>query len=144
MSDAIIVCLKDLELCEKHPDYTIDMGRWHEGHGDRSDSCSVCLGGARLARIYNDPARTISMYFDYVPDKIEAMDDVRSGNLVDAVIKFYHYTNVYIGEEAISNIKDIMEEWSDKGWDKDAYDVDPKAFKRTMRKVATRFRRIGL
>ena len=51
-SDGLLACVNDLEMCEQHPAYAIDMGSWHtsnlSAHGNLK--CFVCLGGARLAR----------------------------------------------------------------------------------------------
>lgn len=45
-SEAILQALEDLETCEAHPNYKIDMGIWH-----RMDNniCTVCQAGAILA-----------------------------------------------------------------------------------------------
>ena len=71
--EAILECLKDLGLCDKHPDYRIEMRSWHRRVKNsfvKGFKCSVCLGGARPARIYNNPALN-SGHYRYFKDVME-------------------------------------------------------------------------
>ena len=54
LSELIHVGLRDLELCEKDPEYEVYMGTWHEPFDfEPTPGCYVCLAGAVMAQSLN-------------------------------------------------------------------------------------------
>ena len=97
-SEGLRACLDDLRMVERHPDYVVDMEIWHETledvEGTPYDHCSVCLGGSRLARIYDDPEFFHSwndLGHEFEPKqeaRISSMDDFRKGDIYRGI---WHY-----------------------------------------------------
>ena len=95
LSKAIGQCLEDLVMVEKHRRYGVSMRHWHTGTHNMDNGtgvCLVCLGGARLARIFDCEK------FDNAPvgltdsreaGKIQAMDYVRKGDIFSALCYFH-------------------------------------------------------
>ena len=143
-SDGILVCLEDLEMCEKHPDYYINMDTWHMANRNIK-KCAVCLGGARLARIVDDSDRTVcikDIWDDNISNyhKIEAMDSFRRGNVYLGV---YTYLNIPKNEHLIKKL--ICIETSDLcRVDIPNHILSPGLFKLELRKIAKKLKEIGL
>ena len=53
-SELLSIALEDLKLCEKDPDYKIEMNAWHNWES-RKKVCYVCLAGAFLAKSHAFP-----------------------------------------------------------------------------------------
>ena len=76
-SDGLRACIKDLEMVEKDNRYIVDMQSWHTPRMpplSPRERCEVCLGGARMARYYNNPKINRIDISDCLSFKIHAMD----------------------------------------------------------------------
>ena len=135
---AILQCLEDLEACEKHPAYKINMQAWHHPSGTSNyppekQICHVCLGGARLARMYHNPH--LQTKPEYLPDKkeqlkIEAMDYFRTGSFSSGIMHFCFSDETQpIPEPSISKLRKIRDDWM-------PYGDGPSTFKNNLRKMA--------
>ena len=90
-SALIRLALGDLQKCMADPVYKIDMRHWHMPADDESN-CSVCLAGAVLAQTFKMLPSTLIHNLHYYlsdpndSDKLAALDDFRTGDLVDGLI----------------------------------------------------------
>ena len=138
--EAILQCLEDLEMVEKNPKYEINMDTWHQPVYKSMNTCkenlaycTVCFGGARLARWVDDPTlltepeEQAAQYF-----KIAAMDDVRTASLKDAYNNFYEtgYLSYEYFYDAYPELRKII----DKHYV--YYSDNPQKFKKYVKKVA--------
>ena len=57
--DAVRACVADVDRVVQHPGYNFNMNYWHGWNTDEEETCSVCLGGARLARIIKDKKEVV-------------------------------------------------------------------------------------
>lgn len=87
------LALNDLELCEKDPDYDIDMLTWHfydydEESNREKPQCIVCMVGAILAKTCNIPIdhniADIGLSDYDNAKKFQAIDWLRSGDVSSA------------------------------------------------------------
>ena len=111
-SDGIDAIIKDLEAVEANAKYDIDMSGWHDPilkdwdgiNTERAVTgrCEVCLAGARLARLADDPDRGLtpsSMARDLgnaESDKIASLDSLRKGQLF---VFLKRYENLSVTED---------------------------------------------
>ena len=93
-SEGIRVCIKDLEMIEKDDRYEVTMEEWHMPY-ESDGKCDVCLGGARLARYYNDP-KLIASDRHFMKPKIQAMNYFRMFEW-NCGITVYLHTDVAAG-----------------------------------------------
>ena len=132
-SKAIRQCLEDLRMVEKDPRYIVNMYAWHKKHHIRSTDttrCSVCLGGARLARIIDDPDYSDVPNFGVVDFskivnetkqryRISSMDDFRCGHIAQGLHRFFRGKDFgYFREMIDPNHIIRVPEYSDdrEGW----------------------------
>ncbi len=84
-SALIRLAINDLEVIEKLPQYTIDMGYWHQAAN--GNQCAVCLAGAVMARTLKTPFREYNTPLDFkdldVQNKLAALDHFRCGRLYE-------------------------------------------------------------
>ena len=153
-SEGLRVALNDLILCEKHPDYIIEMENWHNPEPTYYEGglkCEVCLGGAVLARVTDNPAlRIYSLYSPRVTTitsrRIVAMDCFRRGNITEGVMDYLGDTE---GEDSIEGdqkkfdaLKAIEAYYKQQYWI--TYATNPDKFKKSMRFIADKLEAIGL
>jgi hypothetical protein len=99
LSGLIFVGLKDLEKAERSPRYKVDMGKWHEP-SDTGKFCSVCFAGAVMAGTLGaSPLANMEKdaFWDGIEDKLEALDDLRTGFVSDAAGCLYRIGVITIG-----------------------------------------------
>ena len=78
-SELIRLALKDLEACEKDPDYEINMNVWHKPVGDQ---CMVCLAGAVMAQTFEMPKNRNSGIYQHEHATIfYGLDELRQGKV---------------------------------------------------------------
>ena len=144
LSAAIRECVRDLEICEKHPKYEINMSHWHNNFHiirDPERKCSVCLGGSRLARIYNDP--DFDFNHSMIPAKVKSMDSVRCGNFMDAVGIFYCLTSEeLIAKPYCNQLRYLSGHWKTEHIG--GYEADPANFKKDLIEVSYKLEKMGL
>ena len=108
LSECIKVALHDLELCRKDSKYKIDFSTWHEPStihydqfGDEKPVCAVCFAGSVMAQTLN-----VELNEEYRPDmfnefdefRLMALDDIREGDLIEALrysMGMYDINNKY-------------------------------------------------
>lgn len=128
--------IEDLEKCENSPEYTIDMGVWHEPRDN--EVCAVCLAGATIAMqfdISTDITIEPGMYKG-LEAKMEALDEMRCGNVGTSL------ETLGINETTIDS---ALNDLSGEGFDTDkeygyvdicGYYFEPERFKSNMLKIA--------
>ena len=110
LSALIRVAVEDCKKAEKDPKYTVDMNLWHCLLNVGEDkSCHVCMAGAVMAMsLHSDPTHNIAPS-DFregdIGDKLDALDSVRLGNLVEAC----EVMCIDLTEETKAQIHDISE-----------------------------------
>ena len=134
---AILQCLEDLEACEKHPAYKVNMQAWHHPLGtsnypSEKQICHVCLGGARLARMYHNPS--LSTKPEYLPverdqRKIEAMDIYRRGSFYSGTMRFFDHDEITpFPKPLVKKLREIRDEWV-------SYEKNSLLFKKNLRQM---------
>ena len=80
-SALVHTALADLEWCEYHPEYEIDMTIFHTSRD--SDRCRVCLAGAVMARSLEAPLWLTWGPWDFPEDqhKLRSLDSFRGGHI---------------------------------------------------------------
>jgi hypothetical protein len=82
-SKLLTIALKDLQKVEKlKKDYRIDMWDYHQASYSSSDTCSVCLAGAVMARTLKTPkTKTVhpEVFGDHNHYALRAIDLFRMG-----------------------------------------------------------------
>lgn len=108
LSDLITVALDDMEKVRKDNKYKFDMSSWHEPDPcfhELPDSvrhindipniiCNVCMAGAVMAKTLNANHRfrvLPEMYIGETENKLDAIDDFRSGCVSEAARKLDQY-----------------------------------------------------
>lgn len=93
LSQLILVALKDLELCEKDPNYRVNMHTWHGPANDMqlfgdAPYCVVCLAGAVMAQSLEAPKENVFVPDDFKEDsrKLVALDYVINGCTISALV----------------------------------------------------------
>lgn len=129
LSDCILLALEDLERVEKDARYTVDMDTWHKANG----VCRVCLAGAVISGLVNDPCISVSPIDVLGPSSSQlcALDAVRLGFVRGAVTQ---YTN-----QAWSEVRHIPGFVPVKKYSL----YDPDAFKTDLRNIAAMLREAG-
>ena len=117
------------EKCENYPRYLIDMYSWHTPNA--LGKCEVCLAGSVMAQRLGFDVMTNCTPISTLPsirNKLEALNDLREGNVRYALSSFYdiditggELDDVYICE----------------------YEEDPLEFKKQMRKLINYLREYG-
>ena len=163
LSGAIIACLEDLRIVEKEKGYHICMHTWHSLV--ISVGCCVCLGGARLARVVNNPHKNLEVFPDGDANltpvmgdgvdlpvkerwKLNAMDAVRKGRPKRAVYDFYGQAE-RIGwrvplkgdGRSIEKVFSLRENSEIAGWVH--YERDADKFKEGVMDMASKLAEIG-
>ena len=156
LSAAILACLEDLEACEKNKNYKINMNVWHgamfDDLGNPLDGpnciCRVCLGGARLARIINNPQTYLNEPYPKpeekpftIPHKIEAMDKVRNFDMIWAAKDFYSKGKEYFNQAQQDMLLSLEKDYRGIG---NFYEESPVKFKKTLRTIAKKLGWVGL
>jgi len=96
--DLIRLAVKDLTLCEANPDYTVDMGKWHQ-YDDDEDTCYVCLAGSVMAQ-----SLSVEKYKGVAPAGFE--DEIRSKlNFLDLCRYLRRGNQVHAAFRLIPSIK---------------------------------------
>ena len=155
-SEGILACLKDLEKLERNKRYAIDMRLWHDHDTmdkDCNQVCSVCLGGARMAMILDNPMTTLSpdglspsklgLPNEKELEKILSMDCFRQGYVwpgLESYLPPNEFEKIHVDKwEELWNIQ------GEYGGSEDLdYDISPSRFKKTIRKMALELKAIGL
>ena len=84
LHELLTIALDDLKKCEADPTYIINMHEWHVPRGEQ---CSICLAGAVMAQslgAYPSEHRSLFSYDAPLDERLEALDDLRCGGIVDA------------------------------------------------------------
>lgn len=129
LSVLIRLALVDLGKAERDPRYKVDMGKWHEPNSH----CSVCFAGAVIAFSLGTSSLTCltaNSFPEDDRDKLLALDNVRSGNFVEAAFNFG--INVDKTDEATKGIR------------VPSYCHNRKLFKSRLRLAARRLAKAGL
>ena len=94
-SEGLKACLEDLDvlLGRKNSRYRFEPNIWHSPLGyNPTRRCLICLGGARLARIFNSPDKEIMpgslLLSSEEKVKIAAMDEFMRFKLFEGVHKY--------------------------------------------------------
>lgn len=166
LSELIRVALKDLTWAEKQKNIEIDMsdfvdvitknGNYVEGtysalsKGKEIESCAVCFAGAVMiksldALIDGNGSQDISSSVgEKNYGKVTALDWVRTGSIRAAVEQFYwdYEKNGYTikGTKASDKIRAAGYEFTDVA----QYELDKKAWRKDMLKIANKLERLGL
>ena len=139
-SALIRLAIRDLIATEKHRHDVIRMDVWCVPIWDepkatvsKAKGCEVCLAGAVMRRsLQTSPSEGIVFPQDF-PDgitaKLDALDEFRIG-----------HCSVGLEQMGISELPAGIRSW----YDITSYDIDPKLFKRDMRKLATTLAAAGL
>lgn len=90
LSELILVALEDLAKVRADPRYQINLETWHQSANRNDDGlCSVCFAGAVIAgRMAPDEINRSIRPDDFADNddfKLEALNDLRSGLLADAL-----------------------------------------------------------
>lgn len=126
-SKLIRLALADLEKIERSKRYRVDMGQFHNPIDTKprraveADRCAVCFAGSVMAKTAGAPRGRWLFPVDYDPDthmKLVALDRFRLGDIIIGLVSM-GLAPIEEEERAICH-----------------YDVDPKQFKRDMRKLA--------
>lgn len=146
-SDLIRLALKDLALIERSKIYDLDMGEWHTTGEDeeRGVTCAVCFAGAVMARTLKAPINK-SMgpehvsFPSYNQKRLMALDEFRGGCIQTGLQTISNkFSQTYLMNKhdgifcKIENLSEALD-----------YHADPAGFKRTMRKIANLFEKMGL
>lgn len=105
LHELIYIALHDLEMVEKDPKYSVDMGQWHF-YSDQKDVCYVCLAGSvmantlELARVDTLGPNSI-MFLEESDDEIlehnemcmYALDELRGGEVGNALQALKGFSN---------------------------------------------------
>ena len=86
-SNLLLAALNDLARCEGDPRYSVDMNDWHLPDF-ATGICSVCLGGAVMAKSLNVLRTGFYGPFDFysrITRPLRALDMFRQGRIVDGV-----------------------------------------------------------
>ena len=147
-SEGIRLALSDLELCEKHPKYEINMYVWHspKDFDDDESICEVCLGGAILARKEDNPKYIISPTSDELEGdgKILSMESFRRGFVSTGVMRYCFSDGPFPLSEKIDKIEEFakIDEYYRKRWVD--YKLSPKRFKKNLFDIADKLEALGL
>lgn len=130
LSDLILLALKDLTLCEKDPNYGINMNSWHLSSCgfEAGEYCQVCLAGSIIAKSLNAPIENSyrpTHFPSTIRYKLEALDAVRLG-LPNRALR-------HLGREK-QPMKDFVPV---------LYSRSPKKFKQSLRTVAKMLKLYG-
>lgn len=137
-SDGILACLADLEMCEKHPNYEINMIDWHF-YNRHTKRCEVCLGGARIARVLGSPGEASApSQFPNESGKISAMDDFRIGFVNTGVDK---YLNRPLTDKENETIRNLNERYENKFCP--TYTESPARVKLYLKEMAAELKKVG-
>lgn len=128
-SELIRLALKDLSKCERSKRYEVDMEKWHSPEAGR---CLVCLAGAVMANtlrvspeVKTTPSRLCISGSGN--NKLLALDYFRKGHILCGL------ESIGIDYRALPAAVVVTQYW-----------IDPKAFKRDMRRMATMLEQAGL
>lgn len=151
LSDAILVALDDLSKVERMKDtYVVDMGAWHRPieEGDvvadldynpkDVGKCAVCFAGSVIAcTLKEDPKTYVSFegFSEELQHKFGALDDVRTGDITNAIGRWYAYDIVP---------RNPLVMFNDDPIDVADYYTDRAQFKRDMRRIAKNLADLGL
>ena len=130
-SDLIIVALADLEKVEANPNYVIQMDTWHMPSDD--GRCVVCLAGSVIASTLNHDRFKTGHPGDFsgaIPDKLDALNDFRSGYLQIGLDSMGIYPDDYTG---ISETVHVA-----------SYADNPAEFKKDMLRIVKILQESGL
>lgn len=90
MSGLIRVALKDLKKAERTPRYSIQMdAAFHEPQSN-GKVCTICFAGAVMAGTFKaSPLQHLkpSDWWNGIENKMEALDRLRDGEVIDAALK---------------------------------------------------------
>jgi len=124
LSDVIALALEDLKLAEGNRQYKIDMGDFHnpfefdeayDAKEDKDVKCVVCFAGSVMAfTLGAQPTdeKTPGDYDDVTRRKLEAIDEIRTGDVVSALQTFAGYKpDSY--EHNVTNADRKAAEWID-------------------------------
>jgi hypothetical protein len=131
------LAIKDLEAVEKDPRYVVWMTQWHRSdytwspaHGNK---CAVCFAGSVLAKTVKVPISqdvdtdgSDPIWVNY-RKQLLALNEFRTGDVRTGAAL------LDIKGVALPRNRCVAE-----------YDINPKSFKRSMRKLASQFKEIGL
>lgn len=141
---AIEQCLNDLEMCEQHPDYEINMSVRHSRLGKK---CRVDLGGSRIARINDDINKNAYLpHGEIETNKIESMASFERLHIKDGIRFFYGIGLWEILRDKIGVDKYEMLCKLDKKykWPIESYRLYPVEWKKRMRQMSNDLKEIGL
>ncbi len=128
-SELIRLALKDLEACERSPNYFVDMDTWHK---PLFGQCAVCLAGAVMARtlgINRDADVSPPDLGAATDDRLSALDALRLGEIGEALVNL----NIARPPEMPARVPMAC-----------YHDGDPADFKNDMFELATLFEWHGL
>lgn len=82
--------LRYLDMAEKDPDITVNMGYWFDWLDEDRTRCSVCLAGAYFCEGVINPELSLRMHSDDADDyatsaKLKSINSLRTGYLTDAL-----------------------------------------------------------
>lgn len=118
LGELILIALKDEDAAYKNKDYYIDMSSWHVPNG----KCSVCFAGSVMAGTLKGNIKNDLTPPDFKIDgqKLEALDQIRTGHINAAIATFYYHHE---------KVKDI---------NVTAYESDRSQWRKEIRQVAHR------
>jgi hypothetical protein len=118
-SRLIRTALRDLEVIEKTPGYTIDMNHWYIVVGEH---CYVCFAGAVMANSLRMGLETVFAPGSLPDDeyKLYALDAFRVGHINDG-LRLLKITS----KHELSDLLFVV-----------PYHLSPKDFKKTMHEIA--------
>ena len=126
-SDLLELALKDLELCEKDPKYSIDMDTWHI-YEDRDKTCSVCLAGAVMAKSLDRNKYLDIHNTDPMEPLFKALDFFRTGDIRTG----FKELRLPL-PKSLDGYRSVV-----------GYETNPKRFKAQMRELIKDFREAEL
>lgn len=154
LSDLIKLAVKDLTKVEKMPNYSIDMGTWHDIKSIfNCEICSVCFAGSVMAcELHIEFGRSAIPYYfkESLNYKFHALDEIRKYNIQAALI----YTELNTLNEKRDECKILEKQIIDKleklrkkdmtKWWLPEYSENPKLFKLNMLYIAKELKKNNL
>lgn len=141
LSNALLIALDSLNECEQHPNYEIDMGRWHElDYQAHTNICLVCLAGSLIAKCLQFPFESTIFPAHFKPElckKLKALDYLRTGKIYKACVWWLWYEKWNDKAEIATLDKKYLDQVID-------YHHSPKKFKIKLREIARDLQKIGL
>jgi len=95
LHELITVALQDEDKAFHSPLYLIRMNDWHVASRNSKSRCDVCLAGAVMAFSLKGPIELDLSPHDFGnhkrrPEKLEALDSIRTGEVWEALATFYN------------------------------------------------------